>query len=45
MMFNDKHVLGEACSKSRLWNFGILIQVTMLNSVAITYIYNRLGWW
>ncbi len=45
MMLNDRAVLGEARSKSRLWNLGIMVQVTLLNCVAITYVFNRLGWW
>ncbi len=45
MMLNDRKVLGEARSKSRLWNTGVMVQVTLLNCVAITYVFNRLGWW
>ena len=45
MMLNDKKLLGESRSKSRLWNVGVMVQVTLLNCVAITYVFNRLGWW
>ncbi|MEL7029996.1 MAG: divalent metal cation transporter, partial [Pseudomonadota bacterium] len=45
LMLNDKDVLGEDRAKSRLWNIGILVQVTLLNGVAITYVFNRLGMW
>ena len=45
MMLNDRKLMGAARSRSRLWNVGILLQVTLLNCVAITYVFNRLGWW
>lgn len=45
LMLNDREVLGEHRSRSRLWNLGIMLQVTLLNCVAITYVFNRLGWW
>ena len=45
LLLNDKKVLGEKRSKSYAWNVGILIQITLLNAVAILYVLNRLGLW
>ena len=45
LLLNDRKVLGEDRSKSYLWNLGILLQVTLLNGVAITWVFNRLGLW
>ncbi len=45
LLFNDKSVLGESRCKSYGWNLGILVQVTLLNCVAIAYVFNRLGYW
>lgn len=45
LLLNDKRVLGNNRSRSYLWNLGILLQITLLNCIAILYIFNRLGWW
>lgn len=45
MMLNDKEALGENRSKSYGWNVGILVQVTLLNCVAIMWVFNRMGLW
>ena len=45
LMLNDKNVMGDDRSKSYLWNLGVMVQITLLNVVAITYVFNRLGWW
>jgi Mn2+/Fe2+ NRAMP family transporter len=45
LLLNDRKVLGEDRSKSYLWNLGIMLQITLLNGVALIYIFNRLGWW
>jgi len=45
LLLNDRVVLGADRSKSYLWNLGILLQVTLLNGIAITWVFNRLGWW
>ncbi|MEM7729241.1 MAG: divalent metal cation transporter [Pseudomonadota bacterium] len=45
LMANDRKVLGESRIKSRVWNLGILVQVTLLNSVAIIWVFNRLELW
>lgn len=45
LLLNDKEALGENRSKSFLWNFGVLVQVTLLNCVAIMWIFNRIGLW
>jgi manganese transport protein len=45
LLFNDRRVLGESRSKSYLWNLGILLQITLLNCIAIIYVFNRLGIW
>lgn len=45
LLFNDRTVLGEHRSRSYWWNLGILVQITLLNLVAIGYVFNRLGWW
>jgi len=45
LLFNDPRVLGRDRNRSRLWNLGILLQITLLNAIAIVYVFNRLGWW
>ncbi|WP_419948600.1 NRAMP family divalent metal transporter [Candidatus Palauibacter sp.] len=45
LLLNDREVLGADRSRSYVWNLGILLQVTLLNAIAITYVFNRLGWW
>ncbi len=45
LLLNDRKVLGENRSKSYLWNLGVMLQITLLNGVALIYIFNRLGWW
>ncbi len=45
LLLNDRRLLGEDRSRSYLWNLGIMLQLTLLNSVAIVYVFNRLGWW
>ena len=45
LLLNDRRVLGENRNKSYLWNLGIMLQITLLNSIAIIYVFNRLGWW
>lgn len=45
LLLNDRRVLGADRSRSYLWNLGILLQITLLNGVAVLYIFNRLGWW
>ena len=45
LLVNDARVLGEDRCRSRFWNFGLALQVTLLNSIAIIYVLNRLGWW
>ncbi len=45
ILFNDKRVLGRYKNRSYLWNPGILIQITLINCIAIIYVFNRLGWW
>ncbi|MEM7662109.1 MAG: divalent metal cation transporter [Pseudomonadota bacterium] len=45
LLLNDEKVLGEHRSKSYLWNLGILVQVTLLNGVAIMWVLNRFGLW
>jgi manganese transport protein len=45
LLLNDRRLLGENRSKSYLWNLGIMLQLTLLNCVAIVYVFNRLGWW
>jgi len=45
LLLNDRNVLGENRSKSYFWNLGILLQITLLNCIAIVYIFNRLEWW
>jgi hypothetical protein len=45
LLFNDRRVLGENRSRSYLWNLGILLQLTLLNCIAIIYVFNRLGLW
>ncbi len=45
LLLNDRRLLGEDRSRSYLWNLGIMLQLTLLNCVAIVYVFNRLGWW
>ena len=45
LLLNDRKVLGRDRTGSYVWNLGILLQVTLLNAVAITYVFNKLGWW
>jgi len=45
LMLNDKGVLGSDCPRSYLWNLGVLVQITLLNCVAIMWVFNRLGLW
>jgi manganese transport protein len=45
LLVNDERVLGEDRCRSYFWNVGLLLQVTLLNSIAIIYVLNRLGWW
>jgi len=45
LLLNDKEVMGEDRSQSWLWNLGILLQITLLNAVAVSYVFNRLGLW
>ena len=45
LLLNDREVLGEYRSQSYMWNFGILIQVTLLNAIAILWVLNRIGLW
>ncbi|MEM9263073.1 MAG: divalent metal cation transporter [Pseudomonadota bacterium] len=45
LLLNDSKVMGENRSRSYCWNLGILVQVTLLNGVAIMWILNRFGLW
>lgn len=45
LLLNDRKVLGRDRTGSYVWNLGILLQVTLLNAVAITWVFNRFGWW
>lgn len=45
LLLNDRRVLGEDRSRSYLWNLGILLQITLLNGVALIYVFNRLDLW
>ena len=45
MLFNDKSVLGGNRSKSYFWNLGIMLQISLLNGVAVLWIFNRFGLW
>lgn len=45
LLLNDRRVLGEDRSKSWIWNLGILLQITLLNGVALIYVFNRLDLW
>ena len=45
LLLNDSKVMGENRSRSYFWNLGILVQVTLLNGVAIMWILNRFGLW
>ena len=45
LLLNDRRVLGEDRCTSYLWNLGVMLEITLLNSLAIVYVYNRIGWW
>lgn len=45
LLLNDREVMNENRSKSYLWNLGILVQITLLNCVAIMWVFNRFGLW
>jgi len=45
LLLNDRRALGEDRCKSYFWNLGIMLLLTLLNGVALIYIFNRLGWW
>ena len=45
LLLNDPEVMKENRSKSWIWNVGILLQITLLNCVAIMWVFNRLGYW
>ena len=45
LLLNDRTVLGADRCKSYIWNLGILLQVTLLNGIAIVYVFNQLGLW
>lgn len=45
LLLNDERALGSDRCRSRFWNLGLLLQITLLNSIAIVYVFNRLGWW
>jgi len=45
LLGNDKRYLGEKRIKTRIFNFGVLLSVVLLNLVFITFILSRLGVW
>lgn len=45
LLLNDRRVLGEDRSKSWVWNLGLLLQITLLNGVALIYLFNRFDLW
>ncbi len=45
LLLNDPKVMDKNRSKSYIWNIGILLQITLLNCVAIMWVFNRLGFW
>lgn len=45
LLLNDPKVLGKNRSKSWTWNTGILVQITLMNCVAIMWVFNRFGLW
>lgn len=45
LLLNDKRVMAENRSTSWFWNAGILVQVTLMNCVAIMWVFNRMGLW
>lgn len=45
LLLNDPEVMGEQRCKSRFWNLGILVQITLLNCVAVMWVFNRMGLW
>ncbi len=45
LMLNDREVMAEDRSKSYIWNLGILFQITLLNCVAVMWVFNRMGLW
>ena len=45
LLLNDREALGKHRIQSRAWNLGILLQIVLLNSMAIMWILNRMGLW
>lgn len=45
LLLNDRGILGNDRIQSRIWNAGILVQITLLNAVAIMWVMNRFGMW
>lgn len=45
LLLNDRRALGEDRCKSYFWNLGVMLLLTLLNGVALIYVFNRLGWW
>lgn len=45
LLLNDPGLLREHRCKSYVWNLGILIQITLLNCVAVMWVFNRIGLW
>ncbi len=45
LLLNDREVMHGHRSKPYVWNLGFLVQITLLNCVAIMWVYNRLGYW
>lgn len=45
LLLNDRRVMRKSAPRSYLWNVGILLQVTLLNCVALMWVFNRFGLW
>ncbi|MBI2834939.1 MAG: divalent metal cation transporter [Acidobacteria bacterium] len=45
LLLNDRRALGEMRCKSYVWNLGVVLEITLLNCLCITYILSRAGLW
>lgn len=45
LLGNDVRYLGKKVIQSRIFNIGILVTITILNVVFITFILSKLGVW
>jgi len=45
LLGNDVRYLGRKVIQSRIFNIGVLISITILNTVFVTYLLTQIGVW